>query len=151
MRASYRWRVLGWVDFNELCPNGHQCAEFTICIFSKAMIRFFHFWFGVFSIFEKANLLQKIYVKFTVAKSLVMGYLKNIGSGGYEFEARFRKDYQHPFYAFLTTNKERNKGWIRNILPDDIKSNKKYLKKMKEWCLSTFTTYSMVFRKNMVN
>ena len=66
------------------------------------MIRFFHFGFGAFSIFEKANVLQKIYVKFTgtVEKSLVMGYLKNIGSGGYDFEARFRKDYQHLCFAF---------------------------------------------------
>ena len=100
MRASYRWRVLGSVDFTKLCPNGHQCVKFTICIFSKAMIRFFHFWFGVFSIFEKAILLQKIYVKFTVEKSFVMGYLKNISSGGYDFEARLRKDYQHLNFAF---------------------------------------------------
>ena len=64
------------------------------------MIRFFHFWFGVFSIFEKAILLQKIYVKFTVEKSFVMGYLKNISSGGYDFEARLRKDYQHLNFAF---------------------------------------------------
>ena len=64
------------------------------------MIRFFHFWFGAFSIFEKANLLQKIYVQFTVPKSFVMGYLKNIGSGGYDFGAHFTKDYQHPCFAF---------------------------------------------------
>ena len=29
-----------------------------------------------------------------------MGYLKNIGSGGYDFEAHFRKDYQHLCFAF---------------------------------------------------
>ena len=54
----------------------------------------------VFSLFEKAILLQKIYVKFTVEKSFVMGYLKNISSGGYDFEARLRKDYQHLNFAF---------------------------------------------------
>ena len=64
------------------------------------MIRFFQFCFGGFSIFEKAILLQKIYVKFTVEKSLVMSYLKNIGSGVYDFEARFRKGYQHLCFAF---------------------------------------------------
>ena len=45
-------------------------------------------------------MLQKIYVKFTVEKSLVMSYLKNIGSGVYDFEARFRKAYQHLYFAF---------------------------------------------------
>ena len=31
---------------------------------------------------------------------LVMSYLKNIGSGVYDFEARFRKAYQHLCFAF---------------------------------------------------
>ena len=39
-------------------------------------------------------------LSFTVEKSLVMSYLKNIGSGVYDFEARFRKAYQHLCFAF---------------------------------------------------
>ena len=84
------------------------------------MIRFFHFWFGAFSIFEKAILLQKIYVKFTVEKSFVKSYLKNKGSGVYDFEVRFRKACQHFYFCFSQNSNEfmrasyrwRVLGWV---------------------------------------
>ena len=34
---------------------------------------------------------------------------------------------EHPFYNYLNTNKDMNKGWIRIFLPNDIKSDNKQL------------------------